>query len=208
MNAERYVVFTNYLPVAGDHGILITDKDFNVIEKYLYLDGRLLGLAFSNTTRMLPQGNHLLLSQPFSYDIHSISIDGVDIKYMIDFPGYAIDNHTFDLLKEKGTPFEKIQSQKVFLETLNSGNSCWFIENFYESEKIIGFQFTFQKKKHLFLRSKKRNEDIVISKMFLDDGSNFNGYLHCFDNNKLIASVESDRDTEGLKVMIIDLTNY
>ncbi len=217
LDSASYVVFTNYLPNRSSDNqyfnLLFTNRNYQIVKEQLPFDPRLNNLSFCYPTRMLPYGKDWLLSLPFSYDIYKISSKGVDTLYTIYFPGHEMDRDAFDMLKNwdeantKDAKYACLQTQSKFFDQLNNSNVCFFIENFYESDRIIGFQFSCQKKAHLFLHSKKNKKDMVISKLLYDDGSNFNGKFHYFDDNKLFASVE-DRDREEFKIMIMDLSEF
>lgn len=208
LDSSQYVVFTNYVPdnALEDNCILITDENYQVIQKHIPFDKRLFGLSIQSPVRMVQKDDHWLLSQPFSYDIYTISRENVNHAYTLNFPGYELNEHMFDILKTSGSPYDKMMSQKKFLDNLVDHNVCCFIENFYESENIIGFRFSYQKQKYLYLHSKKRNRDLIIEKILLDDGTEFEGEIHRFYNDVLITSF--DDETAGLKIMMIDLKDF
>ncbi|MDR3267895.1 MAG: 6-bladed beta-propeller [Tannerella sp.] len=207
LDGNHYVVFSNHLP-GTSHSVLITDEKYNVVSEHLPSDTKLAGLALLYPVRMLDGENHRLLSLPFSNEIYSISSDGgVTLRYSLDFPGCEPNDNLFDVLNSSGSPFEMVLSQKTFLDRLGSGKYCWDVECFYDSEQLTGFQFRLQKKQYWFLHSEKMNRDWVISQLVSDDGEVFMGKMHCFDHNRLIASVYNEH-TDQLKILIIDLTDF
>jgi hypothetical protein len=208
IDSNQYIVFTNYTMNNDEsNNVLLLNKDYTIHKQYLPFDKKLRNLSFFYPVRLLPQGNHWLLSLPFSYQIYSISAEGAEIAYSLDFGGNEIDNQTFDLLIETDSPLERIKSQKRFFDRLGTGKSCWNVSCFYDSEQITGFQFEFQKKHNWFLRSKKRSQDLIISQLADETGRTFDGMMLYFSNNQLFA-IENSMEMETTQLMVIDLSDF
>jgi hypothetical protein len=196
MDSSIYVLYGDYAKMVetNPNNLLMVDKNFNILRGMLPIDKRfeyfsiVYPVRFSRTKK-----DNLLLTEQHSNFVYEITKDTFFCKYEIDFLNHNIPETVKDILKDidKLDSYGQIMAQKKYMKKWNEDNLCHSIDNFFETDEYLGFQFEYKNNFITFLKNKEINKTSLADNIILDNNMKLKGKILLLKDNFIYLSIDA-----------------
>lgn len=166
---NKYVFFlNNSLSGSSDYNIIITDKNFSIVEEHLQINPDMLGYHLELPVNFSKYDNSFFFTAPSDYHVYRINTsEEMFEKYLyVDFGEESLPSSYFE-------HHETNESRRNEI-----GESANSISNYFESDTFRFFKYVVGTDKHYFyLKSKKTGQKIHVNYDQFNRASSFGPLL-------------------------------
>lgn len=155
-----------------EHEIFTVTKDYQIVDKYLPIKKTERGLSKWNVKFSTYNGLDLIVPT-YSYHVYQIKKGECTSRYYLDFGIYNIPpdiyqkyNKEPDIEKARLEAFRKLGKEMRY-------KYVWFINNFFETDHFLGFNFSFYHQAFVVFHSKEKQFPIIYRNITIDSKDNY-----------------------------------